>query len=138
MRIRKIIISERLQDILDNPDRNCNLMLTFNHPKCENVGKRIYNLIKSSTPEFRLNIIWKTVRLSQILSPKLKAQIVDHKKSNLVYRFLCPCSISYFGETCRRLRTRVQEHQQPKKGTAVSKHIMTCDMYQSELKKICR
>ena len=52
-----------------------------------------------------------------------------------MYRFLCPCSISYFGETFRRLRTRVQEHQQPKKGTAVSKHIMTCDMYQSELKK---
>ena len=44
--------TERLQDILDNPDRNCNLMLTFNHPKCEKIGKRIYNLIRSVTPEF--------------------------------------------------------------------------------------
>ena len=127
--------TERLQDILDNPDRNCNLILTFNHPKCEKVGKRIYNLIRSATPEFRLNIIWKTVRLSQILSPKLKAQVVDSKKNNLVYSFLCPCSISYFGETARRLRTRVQEHQQTKKGTAISKHILTCDIYKSELKK---
>ena len=108
-------------------------MLTFNHPKCEKIGKRIYNLIRNITPDFRLNIIWKTVRLSQILSPKLKAQIVDFKQSDLVYRFICPCDISYFGETYRRLRKRVQEHQQPKKGTAISKHIITCDVYQAAL-----
>ena len=124
---------ERLKDIIDNPERNCNLMLTFNHPKCEKIGKRIYNLIRNITPDFRLNIIWKTVRLSQILSPKLKAQIVDFKQSDLVYRFICPCDISYFGETYRRLRKRVQEHQQPKKGTAISKHIITCDVYQAAL-----
>ena len=70
--------TERLQDIQDYPDRNCNLMLTLNDPTCENVRKRIFNLIKSATPEFRLNFICKTVRLSQILSPKLKAQIVNH------------------------------------------------------------
>ena len=104
---------ERLKDIIDNPERNCNLMLTFNHPKCEKIGKRIYNLIRNITPDFRLNIIWKTVRLSQILSPKLKAQIVDFKQSDLVYRFICPCDILYFGATCRGLRKRVQENRQP-------------------------
>jgi hypothetical protein len=127
--------SERLQDILDNPDSNCNLMLTFNHPKCEKVEKRIYNLIRSLTPEFHSNIIWKTVRLSPILSPKLKSQIIQCKKCNLVYSVICSCSIAYFGETARRLRTRVKEHQQPKIGSAISNHILTCDMYKSELKK---
>jgi hypothetical protein len=72
--------TERLQDILDNPFRNCYLMLTFNHPKCEKVGNRIYNLIRPATPEFRLNIIWKTVSLSQILSSDLKAQVVNCRK----------------------------------------------------------
>jgi hypothetical protein len=110
-------------------------MLTSNHPKCKKVEKRIFNLIKSGTPEFPLNIIWKTVRLSQILSPKLKVQIILCKKCNLMYNFLCPCLIAYFGETCRSLRARVQEHQQPKKGTAISNHIMACDVYKSELKK---
>ena len=37
--------SERLQDILNNPDRNCNLMLTFNHPKCEKVGNVFITLL---------------------------------------------------------------------------------------------
>ena len=29
-------------------------MLTFNHPKFEKVGKRIFNLIRSVSSEFRL------------------------------------------------------------------------------------
>jgi hypothetical protein len=99
------------------------------------IGKRIYNHIRNITPDFRLNIIWKTVRLSHSLSPKLKAQIVDFKQSDLVYRFICSCDISYFGETCRILRKRVQEHQQPEKGTAISQHIITCDVYQAALQK---
>lgn len=128
--------AEKLAERLANPDSHCNLKLTFTHPNCEKVGKRIYNLIRSVTPDFRLNIIWNTIKLSQTLSPKLKAQIVDLEKNNLVYSFQCICDLVYFGETKRRLKDRAVEHQQPGRKTAVSKHIITCDMYMSELKNI--
>ena len=63
-------------------------MLTFNHPKCEKIGNRIYNLIRHVTPDFRFNIILKTVRFSNILSPKLKAQIRPRQAKSISLEWL--------------------------------------------------
>ena len=70
-----------------------------------------------------------------------KHPIANGLKSFLVYKFTCPsCSSSYIGETCRHVKTRLEEHIKRNKKPDVFNHLhstATCfDSYNSLCFKI--
>ena len=80
-------------------------------------------------PEFRVNVTYRSVKVSKLFSFLAKPVTDTYEKSNLVYEFLCPCNEIYIGQTCRMLIHRVREHQQNSSQTNISLHISCCDAY---------
>ena len=73
---------------------------------------------------------WKNVTLRNVISPKLKKSEPLSSKINICYKFTCPCSKIYIGETKKRLLSRAREHQQPSRDTEICHHILhDCDTY---------
>ena len=84
------------------------------------------------TPLFKLRIAFTTIKLSRIILPRLKPKINVFHKSNLVYKFNCPCSSVYIGETNRLLELRIFEHR--REGPShIYQHIQNCSLYKSSL-----
>jgi hypothetical protein len=54
---------------------------------------------------------------------------------NCCYNFQCICAIEYYGETSRRLSTRVKDHGRPSSYTAISDHIFDCKDFQDSQKE---
>ena len=52
-------------------------------------------------------------------------------KSGLVYGYQCLCDAKYVGETKRTLLSRIQEHNQHGRSTAVYNHIKTCETFKN-------
>ena len=48
-----------------------------------------------------------------------------------MYKFTCPCSDTYIGETTRLFDTRILEHRRT--NTRVHKHIIQCNAYKTAL-----
>merc|ERR1712035_65538 len=94
------------------PDNLFTFKLNYTNFQIEYWTRQIKKIIKSVTPEFQLNFIYTTSKLSSILLPLIKPEIDKFKKSSLVYKFECPCNETYIGETARELDVRIREHNQ--------------------------
>ena len=81
---------------------------------------------------YSLTIAYKSVRLSNYFLPRLKMHIPTEEINGTVYSFKCPCGSEYIGESSRRLRFRILEHNCTK-GTNVLNHITTCPIYNEKL-----
>ena len=58
---------------------------------------------------FNIKLVFTSFKIKNHFS--YKDPIPDDVKSFLVYKFACAsCSSSYIGETCRRFKTRIEEH----------------------------
>ena len=90
-------------------------------------------ILKSFAPEYKLNFAWSSERISKYYNPRLKAKINPFEKPGVVYQKTCDCGLTYVGETKRRLNTRISEHGQPSRKTAISDHIFSCPLYMSNL-----
>ena len=126
---------EREEEIIKNPEKHFNLCLSFSAQRCEKIGFKIINLIKKFTPEYKLNICWKSEKLSKFYSPRLKLSIPEYEKTGSVYSFICHCNTKYIVETQRRLTTRISEHNQRSNTGAISDHIYSCQTYLNLLKE---
>ena len=126
---------EREKEIMENPEKHYNLCLSFSAQRCEKISHKIINLVKKFTPEYKLNICWKSEKLSKFYSPRLKLSIPEFEKTGSVYEFVCKCKINYIGETQRRLTTRISEHNQRSNTGAISDHIYSCQTYIDLLKE---
>ena len=58
-------------------------------------------------------------------------------KNGCIYEFKCveKCQKTYIGESKRLLKTRIGEHNQPSRRTAVNLHTRDCKHFQNDLTK---
>ena len=104
--------------------------------------KPIKKLIKTHTPDYRLNVAWRNEKLARFYSHRLKLSTPNFEKIGTTYEFTCKCKISYLGETRRQLISRIHEHNRPSSNSAISDHIYgntvkkinPCIEYNNELK----
>ena len=98
--------------------------------RCDSVGSKIRNIIKSVTPKFHVTLAWKTVRLESCIFPKLKRDIPLRKRGSCVYEFKCFCGTRYQGETNRTLEIRFREHfDTPAAELPIRAHIYGCSEF---------
>ena len=116
--------------VKNNPDKYHTLILPFTARSCENIGYNLLRITKSLTPEYSLNVCWTTEKLARFCSPRLKLGMPPVEKIGCVYEFKCPgCDKLYIGETKRRLKVRIEEHNDQKHDSAISNHIYgECDL----------
>lgn len=81
----------------------------------------------------RITLAWTATKLHTLLpkfvpSNEQVEEEVDLKsillKSDLIYKYSCPCGALYIGETMRRLDIRMKEHE--KKKSSIQEHLKTC------------
>ena len=122
--------SQRRQADLDNPDfENYSFSLPYTSLRCSNVATNIYKIIKQFTPNYKLNIIFSTIKLDNVIHPRLKPQKRYFQNCNLCYKYICECEATYIGETQQLLHSRVKSHRTSKQ-SALHQHIQTCSTYQ--------
>ena len=51
---------------------------------------------------------------------------------NMVYKFVCPCTEFYIGQTKRFLQIRIAEHQRPSSVSHAFSHINNCSHYKQK------
>ena len=91
-------------------------------------SKQLSSSIKDLLPKNNkaIQVIYETKRIGSYLSTKCKTP--KECKANLVYQFKCHgCDTRYIGQTKRHLRTRVGEHRQRSRESAIKDHALICD-----------
>ena len=121
-------------DVVEGPEKkSVYLRLPFYGDSVStNVKKEVYKLL-SCFPAVKPVIIFFTKRIP-VASPK--DRLPASASSNVIYKYVCNCGVSYIGRTRRRLSTRIREHvpgwiatgKKCKALTAVTKHIVSCSM----------
>jgi len=115
---------QKFQDLRKNaPDQFYTLCLPYTSHRCAKVSSKLIRLLKTHTPNYYINIVWRSEKLQKYFSHKLKLPVPDTAKIGTTYKYDCLCHDAYIGETIRSLRTRVKEHNQRSKKTAISEHI---------------
>ena len=117
----------------DSDQKSYNLTIPYTSSRCDKIIRKTINMIKNITPEFKINLTWKTVKIRSAITPKLKKYIPPLEKSGLVYKFTCDCSETYVGETKRSLKKRISEHNWKSKQTAVYQHTSQCTFFNNAL-----
>ena len=127
----------RDEEIKNNPEKNFNISLTYTSRRCESVAQKLMKCIKKVTPDFRINWCWRTIKMSSITSPKLKNKVPTILKNGAIYKFTCAkeCQKTYIGETKRLLKTRISEHFQPSRKSAIRDHTDECKLFKKSLNK---
>ena len=76
------------------------LVLPFTSHRCSKISSNFKKNSKKFTPNYRLNVIFKTITLENIILPKFKPPKPLKLIPNSVYLFTCDCKIStYVGQT---------------------------------------
>ena len=74
--------------------------ITFTSFRCSKVTNKIKNIFSKYTPNFRVNVIFKTITLENIILPRLKPAKPMYLVPNSVYLFTCECvEATYVGQT---------------------------------------
>ena len=97
---------------IPRPDFHHTITLDYTSSKVERHIRGLVKLMKKYVPEFSVNIAYRTFKVKQLYSGSAKAPLPTLDCYNLVYKFKCPCSSTYIGETHRELQVRAREHQQ--------------------------
>lgn len=138
---RKFEPKERTKDYdkmkKEHPEMFHTFCYTFLDSHCDFIAKQTQKYLKSKTENFHVNFAWKTYTLHNLITPRLKAQIELLNCSGLVYKFECPCSESYVGETYRTLSTRITEHNAPSRNSEIVSHIRECTKFNDEVRVQC-
>ena len=61
----------------------------------------------------------------------LKPKTDPLDKSGIVYGYNCLCDAKYVGESKRKFLSRIQEHNQKSRATAVYNHIQSCESFKN-------
>ena len=78
-------------------------------------------------PGFRVNVSFRTVKISQLISRQAKALTETFETANTVYRYNCPCKQFYIGQTGRALIIRCGEHLSAKSN--IGMHTQNCPIF---------
>ena len=86
----------RREEDRKNPDLVFHTMsLPFTSFRCSAVASQIYRILKKATPNFRLSIVFSTIKLNSVILPRMKAKKAFYNNSNCVYEFECDCKSVY-------------------------------------------
>ena len=138
--LKRIILWKKLEIFRKNDqkppkrDYDWTITLDYTSPKIEKHIRDLVKLMKKYVPEFEVNIAYRTFKVQQLFSGSAKAPLQNFNCNNLVYKFQCPCSSTYIGETARQLKVRAREHQQQyrakkAKTAAIYDHIHSCETF---------
>ena len=125
----------RLEQQKNSDLKFLSISLPYTSFRCSHIAYKIYKIIEKYTPNFRLNIAFTTIKLSSLILPKLKPQKNDLFNSHTCYKFECPCSMTYIGETTRLLETRILEHRHVK-ASHMLKHTNQCEIFSNSLNQL--
>ena len=109
--------SDHVDPFKNSYEDQFNLILQYTSKRCDTVAKHLIKTVKRLTPKFRLSICWRTVKLSSIVTPRLKNTVPLQFRNGCIYEFTCAeqCNKRYIGESKRLLKTRINEHFQDSK-----------------------
>ena len=105
------------------------LSLTYTSLRCSHVATNLYKILRQFTPNYKLEILFSTVKLDNVIHPRLKPQKKYFHNCNLCYKYICECEATYIGETQTLLHTRVKSHRTTE-SSVLHQHIQTCSTYQ--------
>ena len=129
------LIEQRIRTFLaDDKKRErdpTNLTIVFDYttPHIEQYICRLTRRMSNILPNFRVNIAYRTIKVTKIFSSHAKEKIDQNIMCNMVYKYLCPCSEFYIGQTKRCLQIRIGEHQRSSSGSHIFSHIDSCSHY---------
>ena len=122
---------KRIAD-LENPDfDNYTFSLQYTSQRCSNVATSIYKILNQYTPNYKLKIVFTTIKLDSVIHPLLKPQKSYYQNCNVCYKYTCDCAKSYIGETQQLLHTRIKNHR-TSEASVLNEHILTCSIYQQK------
>ena len=74
----------------------------------------------------KIHMGFQTKKFGQYLSNK--ATTPNSSDANLIYKFKCQgCKATFIGQAKRHLRTRLAEHRQRSRESAIKDHLLVCD-----------
>ena len=123
---------KRQAELNNSNSKYYTISLPYTSFRCSVIASKIYKILKKYTPNFKLNIAFRTIKLSSILLPNLRPQTEQLLASNSVYKFQCDCPSSYIGHTKKILESRILQHR-TYSSSHVYKHIETCHFYNGKL-----
>jgi hypothetical protein len=144
-KVKNITLTEEAESF--TTERKRYFSIDYTSERCSKIGYKIKKIIEDCTPTFKLIPSFKTIRLEGILFLRLKEPIPLLEKSGVVYKFTCPCGISYIGQTKRQLSVRCKEHAPNPKPTvrtranskikdrikgAIEAHIDQCEVFKDK------
>lgn len=113
-------------------DEELYLSLTYTSERCSKIHENLLRIFKKFIPKFRIVISWKTIRIQNIISRKLKPRQSVENPPATVYQFTCDCKSEYIGETKRQLDTRIKEHGKLTDPSEIGSHLPRCETYKKE------
>ena len=108
------------------------LSLPYTSFCCSRIATNLLKILPKYTPDYRLQVCFKTVTLEKIILLKLKPQKPLLLTPNTVYLFTCVCLETYIGHTSRLLKNRIQEHGRCD-NSHIFDHILECVDYHLSL-----
>ena len=97
--------------------------LPYIHNLSHHIKNKLSKLCKEFCEEnFNITLVFNSFKIKNYFP--YKDQIPNDLKSFLVYKFNCAnCSSNYIGETCRHLKTRIEEHFKRDNKSHIFKHL---------------
>ena len=125
----------KIQRLKDNENPNLKqvfMSLPYTSFRCSKISSKLHRTMSKYTPNFQLKVAFQTIQLSSIVLPRLKPQKQYLFNSNVVYKYHCPCSKTYIGETLKIVKSRILQHRTTKT-SQICQHIDTCNAYKKDL-----
>ena len=104
------------------------ISLPYTSFRCSNIASKIHKILQKYTPNFKLRFAFRTIKLSSLITPRLKPRTDYFHTSNLVYKFECDCTSTYIGHTKQLFESRIYGHKNDTK-SHVNKHITNCHLF---------
>ena len=126
----------RRAEELKNPEIvSHNITLPFTSFRCSVIASKIKKILSQFTTNFKLNITFTSIKMSSVISPRLKPKKSYYLNSNCIYEYNCeePCEAKYQGETQRILHERILEHRR-EESSAIFQHYKYCDHYDKKIR----
>ena len=111
----------------ERPPTNLTICFNYNSPNIEQYIYKLTNKMSKFVPGFRVNVSFRTVKISQLISRQAKALTETFETANTVYRYNCPCKQFYIGQTGRALIIRCGEHLSAKSN--IGMHTQNCPIF---------
>ena len=129
------LINSRIKIFLNNSEKPVRkatvhtICLEYSSPNIEHSICELTRKMSQLIPEFRVNVAYRSIKVSKLFSSFAKPVTDKFEKCDLVYEFLCPCDEIYIGQTSRMLIHRIREHQMPSSNKNICAHILCCSAY---------